>query len=183
MLSCRSCGDQAADPFQSACFPVTPDISVKVDKQTADCPVWMCIHLLRLLEVQQYHTKAAASDYAMSEALLRAQRSATPRPGPRGDIQVIHLTQSMMRKYVSTGLREFRYLNALVHKQLEDAAYPEDVPGHELRQCRICSEGVDRERPLTIPPQTAGSTARVVEFSEEMPRRPCKVCTHMRTTL
>jgi hypothetical protein len=86
----------------------------------------------------QYHTRGTASEYGMANALL-ATHKASARPDRHGNVEIILLSAEQMRRYVSTALRELRYLEAAARQEIEDAAFPQSVQGHLLRQCRICS--------------------------------------------
>jgi hypothetical protein len=141
--------------------------------------------LVRLLTYTQYHTKGSASDYGMANA-LRATHNASAKPGRHGSVEILLLTDEQMRRYVSTALREVRYLDAAVRQEMEDSAYPPSAQGHLLRQCRICSSSTCQDK-LVLPPQNPGGAETQLLSSELVPIRPFRVCAaracqlHLRT--
>lgn len=130
--------------------------------------------LVRLLTYTQYHTKGSASDYGMANA-LRATHNASAKPGCHGSVEILLLTDEQMRRYVSTALREVRYLDAAMRQEIEEAAFPHSAQGHLLRQCRICSSSTCQDK-LVLPPRKLGDAESQLPSSELVPIRPFRVC-------
>lgn len=175
--SYRGCETRALQALGHGCFPLTPATSLRIAQPSKNCPVWLCLSLLDVLKLSQYHTKAGGSDYALANTLAAAHRQSTPHLTQLGAITVVHLKDRAMRRYLSTGLREVRYLDNSVRLFVQEHAHPPCVPGAILQSCVICSEGADPAQPLILPadPSSGRDEEQELSFSDEISVRPLKV--------
>jgi hypothetical protein len=134
------------------------------------------MQVLQLFEPAQYLSRSSLSDHGVAGALVKVHRELIRRPGVYGDIEIMHLTEDTMRRYMSVALQEFRYLTAALELSVRDNMFPKMQSGapHLLGACVVCSEGCDPSKPLPVAADP-GEQREALAFTETVTSRPGKV--------
>ena len=157
--SARRCGSVPAVALARGFMPATPVLSPCVHGQArGHTPVWVCLDLVHHYEMQQYSTKNMVSVNGIAATLFKTHRLTVPQAG-RFDhagkqIRIIHLTRDQLERYLGACLRQIRPIRMHVEKEIADVMHPPDEPGHRIRNCPACSQGLDTTG-LAVPDQKA----------------------------
>lgn len=132
--------------------------------------------VLQLFEPAQYLSKSSLSDHGVAGSLLKVHRDLIARPGVYGEIEIEHLSEDTLRRYISVALREFRYLTAQLELTVRENMFPKMRCGepHLLGACVVCSEGCDPAKPLPVA-ANPGEQRETLAFTETVTSRSGKV--------
>jgi hypothetical protein len=144
--------------------------AVSVQQQSQYCPPWLGLSLLERVKAEQYLSKNSLSDYAVAQTLAHTHRKLVPIAGKYGDIEIVHLKEACLRRYLGTALQESRRLDLKRFQFVHHARHPPGQRGSALGHCAVCSEGVNPLLPLPAKTDAAGNSTELLHPSEDISR-------------